>query len=132
MDNRKIVVNKIKCPDGTVLESISVHDFQHHVQEDGREYFVDGGMAYQRIGYSDEEYENLTLYTDSDHKLIRENFRWGNYFDKDMNPLKTPRFILLKDLTDDHLQALLEYPVDEIFRKIFENEKNFRSGSYSQ
>lgn len=37
---RELLVNKIRCPDGTILESRHRHDFKQHIQDDGREYFI--------------------------------------------------------------------------------------------
>lgn len=62
MKEKKLIRNAIQCPDGTIIESKHRHDFVLHRQEDGREYFVDGGLDYQRIGYSDNEYKNLSEY----------------------------------------------------------------------
>jgi hypothetical protein len=117
------------CPDGTVLVSRHQHDFQMHKQQDGREYFVDGGLLYQRIGYSDNEYTNLCVYSDDLHEKIRELFEWIRHFDKDMNKLPQPETIKLKDITDDHLVALVEwtnsgYPKE--IHKVFVDEIEYR------
>lgn len=73
-----LLYNAIMCPDGTLLVSRHQHDFQMHKQQDGREYFVDGGLLYQRIGYSDSEYTNLCICSDDTHEKIREHFEWTN------------------------------------------------------
>ena len=39
---RQLLVNKIQCPDGTIIQSKHQHDFVQHTQEDGREYAVVG------------------------------------------------------------------------------------------
>lgn len=101
--------NAIMCPDGTLLVSRHQHDFQMHKQQDGREYFVDGGLAYQRIGYSDNEYTNLCVYSDDPHEKVREHFEWTRSFDKDMNKLPEPEIIKLKDIADDYLIKLVEW-----------------------
>ena len=122
--------NSIMCPDGTVLVSKHQHDFQMHVQEDGREYFVDGGLQYQRIGYSDKEYTNLCVSSDDPHEKIREPFEWARNFDKDMNKLPRPEVIKLKDITDDHLIALVEWTKDSYpkeIHKVFVDEVEYRN-----
>lgn len=88
-------------------------------QEDGRAYFVDGGLSYSRLGYSDMEYTNLSVYSDDPHELIRERFEW----------------VKLKDIKRDHLMALLDwtengYP-DKI-HKVFIDELKWRgcNGSF--
>jgi hypothetical protein len=126
---RELLHNSIKTPDGTILVSRHGHDFSEHTQEDGRSYFTDGGLDYQRIGFSDEEYTDLSIYTDDTHEKIREGFEWGSNFDKDMNRLPKTIYLKLKDITDNHLNALLEwtkegYPAK--IRNVFINEKDFR------
>lgn len=122
--------NSIMCPDGTILVSRHQHDFQMHKQEDGREYFVDGGLEYQRIGHSDNEYTNLSVYSDHNHDRIRNNFEWTRNFDKDMNKLPKPERIKLKDITDDHLVALVEWTKEgypEEIHKVFLDEVSYRN-----
>ncbi|QEG08528.1 hypothetical protein [Aeromonas phage 4L372D] len=109
-----LLYNAIKCPDGTLLVSRHQHDFQMHIQQDGREYFVDGGLLHQRIGYSDNKYTNLCVYSDDSHEKIREHFEWTRSFDKEINNLPQPETIKLKDITDDHLMALVEWTNDDV------------------
>ena len=115
---RQLLHNSIQCPDGTILVSRSHHNFVEHKQDDGREYFVDGGLSYQRIGFSDEEYKDMAVYSDDPHEKIREHFEWGNNFDKDMNRLP-----------DDHLDALVTFTADgypDFINKVFIDEKAYR------
>lgn len=125
-----LLYNAIKCPDGTLLVSRRRHDFKMHVQEDGREYFVDGGLAYQRIGHSDNGYINLCVYSDESHEKIREYFEWIRHFDKDMNKLPEPEIIKLKDIQDDHLIKLVEWTKDgysKEIHKVFVDEVKYRN-----
>ena len=125
-----LLYNAIKCPDGTLLVSRHQHDFQMHRQGDGREYFVDGGLQYQRIGYSDKEYVDLSVYSEEPHEKIREYFEWVRHFDKDMNKLPQPETIKLKDITDDHLMALVEWTNDgypKEIHKVFVDEVEYRN-----
>jgi len=125
-----LLYNAIKCPDGTLLVSRHQHDFQMHRQKDGREYFVDGGLAYQRIGHSDTEYINLSVYTHDLHEKIREHFDWIRHFDKDMNKLPQPEIIKLKDITDEHLMKLVEWTdtgFHKEIHKVFVDEVEYRN-----
>ena len=125
-----LLYNAIKCPDGTLIVSRHQHDFQMHRQEDGREYSVDGGLLYQLIGYSDNEYTNLCVYSDDPHEKIREHFEWIRTFDKDMNKLPEPEIIKLKDITDDHLMKLVEWTNSGCPReihKVFVDEVEYRN-----
>lgn len=106
-----IFYNAIQCPDGTIIESKHRHDFVSHLQEDGREYFVDGGKVYLRRGYTDLEYTELAVTSTSPHKLIREHFVWGSSLDKDGNEIE-PIVRKLKELDDDHIVALIEWTSD--------------------
>ena len=126
---RQLLHNSIKCPDGTVLVSKHRYDFQGHVQKDGREYFIDGGLSYQRIGFSDEEFEDLSVYTDSPHKLIREKFTWTKRMNED-GEMIAPEQILLKDITDNHLDVLISWTQDdypEYINQVFVDEKQWRN-----
>lgn len=109
MTERKLLVNKIRCPDSTILRSMSRHHFVEHTQADGREYFVDGGIDYQRIGHSDNEYVNLAVYTDDPIELIREHFTWTSWYEADGTPLDTSVTRPLKELTDGHVLNLIEF-----------------------
>jgi hypothetical protein len=129
---RDLLHNSIKCPDGTILVSKHSHDFQRHVQKDGREYFVDGGLEYQRIGYSDEQYVNLSAYSDDPHELIRERFEWTRNLDADDKPLPEPEVIKLKGITDPHLSALVEWTKDgypDKIHKVFVDELKWRKSN---
>lgn len=129
---KQILVNKIQCPDGTVLVSKHRHDFKEHVQDDGREYFIDGGLAYQRIGFSDEEFENLICYTDDPHEKIREHFEWTRCMDASGNLLPEREVVLLKDITDDHLKALVDWTAEdypEYVHKLFLDETAWRENN---
>ena len=124
LDNKQILVNMIRCPDSTILESRSTHDYQTHTQEDGQEFMVDGGLEYLRR--SGVGYEELSLCYGGDHNLLRECFTWGA---RGVNGDQPLHYIKLKDITDDHLYALIEYtkevPIQEI-NMLFIDEREFR------
>lgn len=125
----KLVYNAIQCPDGTVIESRYQHHFVSHIQDDGREYFVDGGLAYQRIGHSDREYIDLSLYDTDSIELIRERFTWGRNMDANNNLLPETQYIKLKDLADGHLDALVEFTkthAAKVVNGLMIREQNYR------
>ena len=128
--NKQLLVNKIICPDGTELRSRSRHHFVEHTQEDGREYFVDDGLDYQRIGHSDKQYTDCTCYTDDPIEKIREHFTWTSILDKNGNRLDKPVEKLLKDLDDGHVDALVEYTNHEAYPQyindVFVRERAYR------
>lgn len=126
---RELLVNKIQCPDGTILQSTHRHDYKEHTQEDGRSYFVDGGLAYQRIGHSDLEFTDLSIYSDDPHEVIRKGFTWTSIYDKNGKLLDNPEVRFLKDLDDKHVETLCYYTLKgypEKINKVFVDEFNYR------
>jgi hypothetical protein len=53
----KLVRNRIQTPDGKILESKTVHDLVSHKDDNGKLYFLDGGLDYARCSaHGDEIY----------------------------------------------------------------------------
>jgi len=71
-----LIRNAIQTPDGTVLESHSRHDYVTHTDANGKEYMVDGGLAYVRTTLHDDQI-SLALYDDEPHEVQREVLKWG-------------------------------------------------------
>lgn len=44
-----------------------------------------------------------------EHSELREEFKWGQNYDKNNKPLEKPKFRLLKDLSNGHIIAILIY-----------------------
>lgn len=123
-----IIANRIRTPDGTILESHHRHDYKTYVDENGETYMVDGGLAYLRRNVNKQPYEELSVYVEDGHEKIRENMSWGSYGPNGDQPLKR---ILLKDLTTDHINAIIEtqthLPKERI--DIFKEELKYRGAS---
>ena len=82
-----LIYNAIRTPDGTILESRSVHDFVGYTDANGKFYAADGGLEYlKRCGDSD--YEELSLTLEDDFSKIRECVRWGTYGPKGDQPMR--------------------------------------------
>lgn len=131
----KILYNAIQCPDGTILHSKYRHDFVAHVQADGREYFVDGGNDYQRIGGTDDMFVNLSVTTEDNHDKIREVFTWTSCFDAYGNRLEAYVIRKLKDLDDSHVKSLVkwtEHGYPSWVNKVMVDELAYRCLSDSQ
>jgi len=100
----KIIKSEMRTPDGTILISRSRHDYVTHMDENGKEYMLDGGIDYVRSSaHGDEEY--MTVTTDSPHDEVREAVVWGTYGRVGDQPLT---YIKLRDMTTDHIEAVIE------------------------
>lgn len=124
--NPKLVRNAIKCPDGTVLQSFTQHDYQSHVDGiTGETYMVDGGLVYQRGSINDVPAENMSLWTDSPFHLVRDAFLWGTYGKYGDQPLQRRP---LSTLTDNHIEAILDtqFHVPEQYQELFKQELEYR------
>jgi len=122
-----IIRNALQTPDGTVIESRSVHDYQTHIDANGKEYMVDGGLDYIRRSANGDEID-LTVTIDDPHEVVREALTWGTYGPNGDQPLK---YVKLCDMEADHIRACLKnvqgmYPQ---FRAAMENELKHRSGT---
>lgn len=120
-----ILRNAIRTPDGTILESRSRHDYVTHVDANGEEYMVDGGLSYSRQNINKVPAESLVITTEDKHEDIREGFSWGTYGINGDQPLK---HVFLKDMDKDHIEAILKTQthVPEYMRDMFRDELQFR------
>jgi hypothetical protein len=126
MSEARIVANRIRTPDGTILESMHRHDYVTYVDANGKEYMVDGGLDYLRRNvHDDAPYQELSVYADDLHIEIRNVFKWGTRGKDGKQPLK---YVVLKDLTTEHIEAILDTQthIAGHIRKIFIDELSFR------
>jgi len=125
MKNRKLLVSRIITPDGTVLESKHRHDYVEHLDKNGETYMLDGGIDYIRTNINKEEAKPAHIFTDDSHEIIREGFTWGT---RGKTGKDTLRYVVLKDLTTEHIQAILDTQmnISEDFRKVFLDELVYR------
>ena len=124
MQERKLIANIWKTPSGAVLQSKHQHDFV----SDAEGFFIDGGLSgYTRFGGGRfDEWEDLSVYTDSPHELIREHFVWKSYGKHGEIPEGV--YTVLKKLTEDHIEAIIETQkhLPEYVVQVFRNEQLFR------
>ena len=103
----ELLVNRIQTPDGTILISKFTHDFVSHVDANGEEYFIDGGMDYTRTSVNREPAKLLCLY-DTDMKTSFEEIRKYVYrgtFDEQGNRIWKP----ICELSNKHLNNIIKY-----------------------
>ena len=62
----KILSNRMRTPDGTVLESKHRHDYVAYLDANGKEYMLDGGLAYVRSSANGDE-EMLTVFAEPEY-----------------------------------------------------------------
>lgn len=109
MDNRKIILNRIRTPDGTVLTSHHRHDYVSHTDANGEEYITDGGTDYLHRSVNVIPAEDLTVYEDAPYETIRENFYRGGRGKDGKQPLT---WTALKDMNDEWLEAAFIYNLE--------------------
>lgn len=51
MKNKILLVNKIRTPDGTIIQSKNRHDYVTYTDKNGATYMVDGGCNYLKRNY---------------------------------------------------------------------------------
>ena len=99
-----ILSNRIRTPDGTILESLNRHDYVTHLDANGKEYMLDGGLDYVRRSANGGE-QLLTVYHDDPHEVIRDAVTWGTFGINGDEPLK---YVTIADMSTEHLQACLD------------------------
>lgn len=94
----RLVANRWRTPDGTLLWSRYTHDFVSHIDENGETYIVDGGNDYCRISQNKEPMSDECVYADDDFEKVRKIVMRGT-FDKNGDRLWLP----IKAMSDAHL-----------------------------
>ena len=105
MKELMLIRNAWKTPDGTVIESRSVHDYVEYVDANGETYMVDGGISYVRRSVNDEPAKSLCLYDSEPHEVQRDILTWGTYGKNGDEPLT---FKKIADMSTNHIKAVLK------------------------
>jgi hypothetical protein len=131
ISDRKIILNRIKTPDGTILTSRHVHDFVCHVDTNGKRYCVDGGRDYLKRSFETDDYEDLSIYSDAPFEVIRENFYRGGHGKGGNEPLKwTP----MNKMSDEWLANCIIYNEkggqgESLANKLYKQELEYRKNN---
>ena len=126
----KLIRNIIQTPDGTVLESLHRWDYKEHLDANGELYILDGGKDYVRMSVNKEPAVWLGAYFSDKHELVREKFEWTSFGKNGDEPATRN---LLKDLTTEHISAIIEWGKDsstqltELEIRMFKNELDYRT-----
>ena len=122
-ENKELVYNAIKTPDGTVLVSRHTHDFKVYEDKNGETYINDGGTDYLKRSVNKEPFEDLALYTSDSIKKIREIADWGTYGKDGVNAILYQK---IKDLSNAHLEAILNDCGEDVYKGIIKRELDYR------
>jgi hypothetical protein len=120
----KILLNRIKTPDGTILTSYNRHDYLTHKDAITKEVLmVDGGTDYARRHVG--TYEELSVYDDGTHTTRRSAVHWGTRGKDNKQPLT---YKPIKDLDSDHIEAILrtQTQISEFYKGVFKEELKYR------
>jgi hypothetical protein len=117
--DKRLILSRIKTPDGTILTSYHRHDFVSHIDKNGERYILDGGNEYQRFATTKEPFEDLSIWSDAPYGIIRESFhRCGRGKNGD-EPLK---WVPMSEMSDSWLKACVEYNVERGMGFSFANQ----------
>ena len=123
---RKLVLNRIRTPDGTVLTSRHRHDYQSHKDTKSNEiYICDGGTSYIRRSINEVPYVELSLYSDDPFEKLREGIEWGTFGKNGNEPL---HYKSVSKMSSNHINSILsQYKLVEHLKEVFEKEISYRN-----
>lgn len=117
---KKIIVNRIKTPDGTIITSHHRHDCVFHKDLNGHVYMVDGGTEYlKRSDIPEAPYEELSVYEDSPFEIIRGAYCRGGRGKNGDQPLT---WVPLNQMNDAWLAACITYNEERGLGESISNE----------
>lgn len=129
MENKRIILNQIRTPDGTILKSMHRHDYVTYTDQNGLEYMVDGGSDYLRRNiHVDAPHIELTVYEDSPFEVIRESYCRGGRGKDGTEPLT---WVPMNQMNDNWLAACIVYNEergmgDSFANKMYRKEQDYR------
>jgi hypothetical protein len=128
-----IMCNRIRTPDGTIIESKHRHDYVYHLDANGFTYSVDGGKDYLRRLWTEGAplAQEMSVYSDEPHSLIREVTKWGT---RGVNGDEPLRYVPLMEMSDDHIKACLDtqYQMIRSYREAMIKELRLRGVEYEE
>lgn len=130
----KILLNRIRTPDGTILTSRHVHDYVHYRDKNGHHYIVDGGNYYLKRVIPIVPYEELSVDDDGTFETRRNACEWGQNYDINRNRLPKTVFHPIKDLPTDHILAILKNVkrIDAIWKDTMIKELDYRMQGWAE
>ena len=125
-----IVYSGLRTPDGTLLESWGRHDYVTHIDANGKEYMLDGGLDYVRCSANGDE-QLITYTIDDDHETVRQYVSWGTYGKNGDQPYKR---VKVADMETGHLEKVIElseYANPKLIQ-VMKNELEYRQKFLNQ
>lgn len=127
-------IKYLDCRGKNKLFSFYRHDYRTWEDEDGMHYMIDGGFEdYYRYSHPDmnKEIKDFIKENTIENLIedIRTQFTWGRNYTKEGKLLDKTEWLLLKDISDDHLEGLLEYwkeKKDGFQYNFFKEEQKYR------
>lgn len=124
-----ILRNSIKCNHcNDEIESKYRHDF---VRCKCGKVAVDGGLDYSKTMFTSlSDFTNTSITDNGTHELRREHLKWGNNYDKDMNALPETIWVPIKNMSSEHIQAILDggyVKNNYAYQELFKEELEFRN-----
>jgi hypothetical protein len=129
-ENKRIIVNQIRTPDGTILKSMHRHDYVTYTDQNGLEYMVDGGTDYLRRNvHESAPHEEITIYEDAPFEVIRENVCRGGRGKDGTQPLT---WVPMSQMNDNWLAACIVYNEergmgDSFANSMYKKEQEYRN-----
>lgn len=121
---KQLIRNAMQTPDGTILRSWHRHDYVTHLDANGKQYMLDGGIDYIRCSANGDEVY-LDLYDDEPHSVQREILAWGTYGKDGKQPFKR---VAIKDMEASHIEAVLrECKPSVVYKNCMEQELKERA-----
>ena len=121
----KLVLNRIRTPDQTVLTSRNRHDFVSHKDKNGELYYTDGGLSYLKRSVNNEPYEDLSLYSTDSFEKLRGGIEWATY---GKNGDEELHYKSISNMSNNHITAILsQYKLADYLKEIFEKEISHRN-----
>lgn len=122
-DKGQIVFKAMMTPDGTVLTSMSQHDYNSHIDDNGVEYSVDGGNDAYTWSSGDGKEVYLHLYSDDSIENLRYVVGRSGYGSTGRGKWSCA---LLYQMSTSWVTASIEFTDLEYLKDIYGRELQYR------
>jgi hypothetical protein len=118
-----LILNAMRTPDGTVIQSRHRHDYVTHTDENGKVYMVDGGLDYIRRSVHKDQ-EDMSLYDNEPHEVQAKVLTWGTYGKNGDQPLQ---HVSISEMSTAHIGNVLSMGnINPVHRKCMLEELKVR------